>query len=381
LSSLGGQLNGLTMTSDGSIVAVGSGNNGAVAVRLTPDGALDTTFGTGGIAMVNVPGEQSVAMSVVALDDGSVVIDAYGYDPSSGNDEASVAKLKPDGSLDTSWGTQGLYTDNANTYPLGLQLLSDGSVLVCLTRLDTTTNENTGVFTHLTSGGQVDTTFGTGGSVTYPNSYAMGADQLVDGTLVALTGTVISDTGVENAPTVSWLTATGQPATTFGTNGMTTLDTGTVTQLGYRIHARPDASLVVVAAGDTDTLFNNPTTFVFQLTPTGMLDTTFGPDSTGRVSFPMLGDAAVLAPDGSAVIAGCSGSQSQGTAKPMVVRVTTAGTLDPTFHDANSAGVAVSGVDLGCAIGVGLQDTGKIVVGGGIGGMASDGWFMTRLQP
>jgi uncharacterized delta-60 repeat protein len=384
LSSIGGQFNGLAVANDGSIIGVGNSNNGAVAVRLTPDGVLDTTFGTGGIAMVNIPGDQAAGENVLALDDGSVLMTAYSYGSSTGQYAETVAKLKPDGSLDTTWGTQGFYTDNNNAYPLGLLLLSNGGVLLSITRVDQTTYSDIGVFTRLTAAGLLDTTFGNAGTLTYPtNTYAMAADELVDGTLVVLTGTFTQNYD-ENTPTVSWLTATGQPATTFGTNGSTVLDTGTVTQMGYRLHARSDASIVVTVVGDTDTSFNNPKTFVFQLTPQGALDTTFGPDGTGRASFAGMGVAATLTPDGSALVAGCSGSQSQGNASPMVVRVTPAGTLDATFHDANSSGVAVSGVALGCAVGVAVQPSGKIVVGGNLGGSSSSsstGWFLSRLMP
>jgi uncharacterized delta-60 repeat protein len=96
---------------DGQVVAVGRfvdssvGAYRLVAFRLQPDGAVDTTFGTEGF--FDLPfaehGPRQMARSVVLDDAGRIVI------AGSKNDQAIVLRLLPDGSLDGSFGTSGIF--------------------------------------------------------------------------------------------------------------------------------------------------------------------------------------------------------------------------------------------------------------------------------
>ena len=69
-----------------------------IIVRLTPAGALDASFGTGGVIHDN---NGIYVYDLAALPDGSVVTGAYGAGG------LALLKYKPDGTLDTSFGDGG----------------------------------------------------------------------------------------------------------------------------------------------------------------------------------------------------------------------------------------------------------------------------------
>ena len=101
--------------SDGKVVVVGSTdyyeNNGDFALtRLNFDGSLDTTFGTNGVVTTNFFGQNDVATSVVIQPDGKIVAAGYAqHAPQKGYDFALV-RYHIDGSLDRSFGQEGKVT-------------------------------------------------------------------------------------------------------------------------------------------------------------------------------------------------------------------------------------------------------------------------------
>ena len=94
----------LLLQPDGRLVAVGLGQTDSypVAVRYLPDGAVDPSFGQGGIARIGGP--MTFALSAALQPDGRIVVGgcANGYEP-----RLAVARLLPDGSPDPSFGDRG----------------------------------------------------------------------------------------------------------------------------------------------------------------------------------------------------------------------------------------------------------------------------------
>ncbi len=374
----------LNVLPDGSIVAAGNTTDSttdsatAIVARLTVDGALDPTFGQGGIATLVLPGEWAAVTNVVALDDGSMFVAAYYLDDTTDTYTATLAKLRSDGTVDPTFGQQGLFTETQSSYVLALTVLADGSVLLAVTYFDSTTGAETAAFTKVTSAGTLDTTFGAGGSVVYANAYATATLEYPDGSLVLLSGSVMPD-GSETNPQVTLVDASGLPSIGYGTGGSVLLDPGTPTAVGERLHMRPDGTLVVVTTGATDTSFSDAKAVVFQHPPSGTLDPRFGAAGRGKATLSFDGYASALAADGSVVVSGCTGDSSSYAGA--VARLSPLGTVDPTFSAAGGDGVAVPAGQQGCAMGVGLQPSGRIVVGGDLGVSLSDGWFVTRLMP
>ena len=109
----GGNIAGaVTVDAAGRVVAAGPGENGTVAVvRLNANGTEDTTFGTNGILVINGLatrtdlGRPDRSIGIAALGDGSVLVTNH-----DAADNFAIAKVKPDGTLDASFGTSGVAT-------------------------------------------------------------------------------------------------------------------------------------------------------------------------------------------------------------------------------------------------------------------------------
>lgn len=135
---------------------------------------------------------------------------------------------------------------------------------------------------------------------------------------------------------------------TFGTRGITTVAFGAADQgddQARDLAILPDGSIIVVGYAALTEPGNNlkRDLAVLKLTPRGQVDTTFSPggtDGDGRVMIDVGGgnnlddeaNAVAIRPDGSIVLGGLSGFNADATqGNAVIVQLTAAGTLDPTF--------------------------------------------------
>jgi uncharacterized delta-60 repeat protein len=343
---LGGQTNydvadAVTVQPDGRIVvaglaetghAVSTRNPAAFAVaRLTADGKLDPTFGTGGKATVSFgPDRASQATAVSILPEGQIVLGGSTqtlppplietvYDWTGG---FAAARLTAGGTLDPTFGTNGQITvmfpvaqfNSAAASSMAVQ--SDGRIVLAgSTRAGQTSSTslhgptfypaNDFAAIRLTTAGQLDSTFGDGGRVRIPFDLGGGNDDQASAVAI-----------------------------------------------------RPDGRIVL--AGTATTADANATMWdvAARLNPNGQLDTSF--DGDGRAGAPGNGRAAAVRPDGSAIFAGTD-----------LVRLTTEGQLDPTFGTGGRAPnpYALGSVSSGAypstpTAGLAIQPDGQIVIAG-----------------
>jgi uncharacterized delta-60 repeat protein len=117
VGSLGSYFGGVALQADGKIVVSGYGsmilpNGSPCLVRYNADGTLDTTFGTSGNGIVNVPDPGSWTsnqrVSVEVQSDGKIV--ATQLLGNSSTHAFGVVRVNSDGSLDTSYGNGGWAT-------------------------------------------------------------------------------------------------------------------------------------------------------------------------------------------------------------------------------------------------------------------------------
>lgn len=90
-------------TSDKGDNEVGDGNFNFSVVRLNADGTLDTSFGDGGKAMFDFEGGRDGAQTITVLDDGKILLTGAAYN-ADGNADFAALRLNPDGTLDTTFG-------------------------------------------------------------------------------------------------------------------------------------------------------------------------------------------------------------------------------------------------------------------------------------
>jgi uncharacterized delta-60 repeat protein len=104
--------------SDGRIVAAGNAVNATntdqdfALVRYLPDGTLDAAFGARGKATLNITGVTDIANAAALQSDGKIVVvgrtfhDRFGS--SAGEPDIGVGRFRADGTVDTSFGNQGV---------------------------------------------------------------------------------------------------------------------------------------------------------------------------------------------------------------------------------------------------------------------------------
>jgi uncharacterized delta-60 repeat protein len=98
----------LALAPAGDIVVAGSGDRSIKIARYRPGGALDPTFGTGGIVSTQIGSLYSAASAVSVQPDGKVVVGGTTRDQFPAVwDEMAVARYNVDGSLDASFGQEG----------------------------------------------------------------------------------------------------------------------------------------------------------------------------------------------------------------------------------------------------------------------------------
>lgn len=134
----------VVLQQDGKIILAGTSTTSiagdqtsdVLLVRYNPDGTLDQSFGSGGIALANAgPYNLDRAMDMAIQPDGKILIAGAStlYVPPTGqtNTQGFAARFLSDGTLDTSFGTAGFYRMDMDqqTYAFSIALQNDGKVL------------------------------------------------------------------------------------------------------------------------------------------------------------------------------------------------------------------------------------------------------------
>ena len=102
----------VAIQSDGKIVAAGYSNNGSnwdfALVRYNTDGSLDTNFDSDGKVTTAIGSGNDYAWSVTIQSDGKIV--AAGDSNNGSNNDFALVRYNTDGSLDTSFDSDGKVT-------------------------------------------------------------------------------------------------------------------------------------------------------------------------------------------------------------------------------------------------------------------------------
>jgi uncharacterized delta-60 repeat protein len=219
-------------------------------VRYNPNGTLDATFGSGG--SVQTPG-LSGASGLVIQPDGKLLV---GVGVSAGG--FALARYLSTGQLDPSFGTGGVTTGylppGATSGGIGSVLLrSDGSIYAVgsTQTWDGTTNTYYVALAQFTSGGQLDTAFGSGGWATDSRlDSPSGAALAPDGDVM------VAGRSTNRNPADFALEAFlpgGALDTSFGTNGRVTTDFASSDDGARAIVVQPDGKVVLAGYGASGT--------------------------------------------------------------------------------------------------------------------------------
>jgi len=271
----------LAIQPDGKVIAAGFSESFGIALaRYLDDGSLDPSFGGDGRVTTDVPTNFEQISSIAIQPDGAIVaVVPAGSLP----EEFIVVRYRADGSLDPSFGSGGLVTPLAGLAE-DVALQPDGKILVAGTTL---TSSGDYVVIRLLPDGSIDPTYGTNG-VAAVDFNGM-SDQVSKMAIDASGRVVLAGIEVESVSPaqVHWGLARLRPPvashalTFFPTHDPQTPGTATTTFLMTPTAPSPQTATVVLSASPTwassvplSGLFQANATFVLRLPCTPSLNST-----------------------------------------------------------------------------------------------------------
>ncbi|CAE78065.1 delta-60 repeat domain-containing protein [Bdellovibrio bacteriovorus] len=400
---------GMDVMSDGSIMMSGNSANNFVAAKLTAAGALDASYGASGLVSVDVTGNTKYDYMADShlLSDDKLLIAGYTF---TDNEEYSVARLNPDGSLDTTlngtgtgyydiegdpydaiacitlqpdgkvllggasqsndWGKTAVarlnldgtldssFGSNGSTlaYPLPNEYASFGNVHVLANGKILASGDVDGNFllARYNTDGTLDTTFASGAGFVL-TSLTAGTTESVSSMLVQPDGKIVLIGSEDNNIALARYNPDGSLDGSFGTGGTLLLDLGDVDR-AHDGRYLSDGKLLIT--GTTQNMF-----MLLRLNSNGTLDTTWG-SGTGYLTTNFGGTNHVhvkmaILPDDRVILAGQVDSHFG------VARYNADGSLDPSFGTAGSTLVTVAGSTAEDFHDLGVQSDGRILLVGG----------------
>jgi uncharacterized delta-60 repeat protein len=255
-------------------------NNDFGIIRLNVDGTLDSTFAVGGKSILSIGSGDDIARAVALQPDGKILV--AGYSSNGSNDDFALVRLQPNGAVDASFGVGGIVTTAIGSgldRAWAMALQPDGKIVLAgQTRVGALDDF---AMARYNSNGSLDTSFGSGGKVITQLSanfddIAYAIQMQPDGKI--LLGGWVSD-GVDGDSAVARYLSNGSLDGTFGSGGVSVISVNSSLFDGlYGLGLQPDGR--ILAAGysyngtDQDML-------AFRLNADGTLDTTF---ATGGIS-------------------------------------------------------------------------------------------------
>ncbi len=341
---------------DGKLLVAAATNESTVVLwRLGVDGQLDPTFGTGGIDQIPVPNARGIHQVAIDWQGRIVLLVSVNAQPPQ-TIELEVIRLKSDGSLDTSFGTNGVASTQLGANDVcALAIESDDSILIGGSFGATYLTGQFGLI-HLDSAGNLDIGFGTGGLLgLLPGSdVATGLFQRPDGKwiVVGYYGNVVRLNSDFSVDTTFGAGGTGTP-NIFGGNGDGN---------NYLLSAALQPDGKILAGGQFGLGFG-----IARLNADGSVDNSFGDQGLQSATF--------TAPDGNGLAPGCTSIvvEPDGTIVGIgyaddvgasidyltaEARLLPNGTFDPSFAEngQRAFGVSPDGHDGGLSKAIGLAN-------------------------
>ena len=339
-------------------------------------GAFDTSFA--GIGQKTVAFDRGGSLSdvgeAIAIQSDGKILVAGAVQVSSSDTDFGVTRLKSDGSIDTTFGTNGKVTiafdfvTNGFDKATAIAVQADGKIVVVGQASFGDSARRTFALARLTSAGRLDTTFSDDGKALIhfgSDSSATGVAIQSNGKIV-VSGTEYKDfSGKDMA--VARFNSNGTLDTTFNGVGFRTVAFdigGSKEEYCNAISLQADGKIVL--AGTAHTGGSNVFEFaVARLTTSGSLDTTFDGDGKKTIAFDHgVASAVAVSSSGKIVVAGRANVASDQDFA--VARLNSNGSLDSTFDGDGKKTIAfdLGGSNNDQANAVKIQSDGKIVVAG-----------------
>lgn len=365
----------VTVQADGKILVAGFSDRNAdtnsSVLRLLPNGARDGLFGDDGFVSIDLidDGPES-AYDIVSDAEGRIVIGGFA------DSDAFVARLLSDGTLDPTFGDSGATVvpemdGNAGggEPQLGLAIAADGSIYA-------SGGYGPGRVVRITSGGEVDASFGVNGIATAADMTEVYDLALQPDGKIVLAGSTNGAGGYSDFA-IARFGVNGEPDETFSSGGMAATPIGLRRDSALAVEVQPDGK--IIAGGLSNNLSDNDFALARYLSD-GSLDPSFSGGTVttdfGGGSHQILGLA--LYADGRIAAVG------RGTFSGGHVSVyETDGSLDTNFG--SSGWVTFDAINIDQLQSIAIQPDGMILVAGdtrisGSPGYASIDYLVMRLR-
>lgn len=341
---------GLAIQPDGKIVLGGRATSRITLARYNANGSLDTTFDSDGIVTSTIGG---ITNSLSVQSDGKYIVSIGNASNSWGN-----YRFNNDGTVDTTYGSNGgiiSQLGSEDDYAQAVALQPDGKILVTGSGFGASPFQRIAVARY-NSNGTLDQTFGNSG-------LALGLNATGKSIAVQNDGKIIVGFALSNQFGIVRFNSTGSIDTTFGNNGYiyTVINSQASVE---KILITSDGKILVAGFASFPT-----TSYDFVLVKynsDGTLDTSF--DTDGIVTTSFNGSrpedkclTMALQANNKIVLAG----QSNGDFNYALARYNSDGSLDTTFDGDGKAEVIFTNASFG-AQAIALQNDEKIVVAGSI---------------
>jgi len=350
---------------DGKILVGGYSSNGSnfdfTVIRFNQDGSLDNTFGTNGIVVTPVGTGDEYGLCIAIQADGKILL--AGYSGNSGNEDIALVRYNVNGTLDTSFDSDGkvLTPIGAGTDAAwSLTIQQDGKIL--LGGWSNDGSQDNFALVRYNTDGSLDANFDGDGKVVTPvgsgGSSGRGVAVQSDGKIV-LAG-IASNGGNADFAVVRY-NNNGSLDTGFANNGKAITAVGNSTDYAYSVAIQADGKIVVAGYSYSG---SNADFAIVRYNPNGTIDTGFDGDGKVIASIGSGNDYALkvaVQTDGKLVVVGSAAIGS--SSDIAVVRLNPDGSFDSTFSDDGKLTTLVSPTS-DASWDVVVEPNGRILVAG-----------------
>jgi uncharacterized delta-60 repeat protein len=322
------------LQTDGKVLLACRGASGVVVYRFLADGSVDTGFGSDGIVATNLNGSFEPGDFAIQPDGRIIIGGAASF-----NGDYSrfvLVRYQPNGSLDASFGQNGVLIAPPNTNRhdglRSVRLQPDGKIIATGTALAGVTSF---VLFRFHANGMPDASFGTNGEVITPAGYNGGqAALLPDGKIILFGGNA-------GLPAFYRYNSDGTLDASFGTNGSVTVS---LVPDGRAVSfaRQPDGKLVL---GGYVASFTGEATFLAaRLNSNGTRDASFGTNGIVITDFGIpggsVGNDVTIQPDGKILLVGMN-THDKYSNNPVLARYLSGGAPDFDFDGDGKADVSI----------------------------------------
>jgi uncharacterized delta-60 repeat protein len=353
-----GSVSAPVVLADGKVLWAVSTSTGSTAdfkvVRLNPDGSVDSTFGTNGSAIVSLSAGKDVPRTLLVQSDGKIVV-AGTVNGGTGSADFGAVRLNTDGTLDTTYNGTGktTFAPTPGMDSVSKAILQADGKLLITGAADTGSGGTYPVVTRFNVDGTLDTTFGTNGKV-FTTSGTKGLSTAI---AIAPDGSIVLAGDAANASSdvaIVKLTADGAFIPTFGTGGGVLVQNDGMDEHTIQVRTQADGKIVLAAiAGNM--------VEILRVNADGTMDTSFGTGGIVKLSaHGIVERTAGLLLDGDKIVVLFGSSYDTDYSETSVLaRLNADGSIDTTFGGApvSSIGGTVRGDGV---IGVALDINGGV---------------------